>query len=218
MLRVMGKHRDAAHAIDQKAGPGIVGPGRHRSCPRGSRARPREDWDEAVSGSASSSAYRNAQATVLAPTGTIGLVDGLRHDGHRARLRAREVQEARRRRLLQDRQPERARGAAQARATARRRSGHRGVRVRHEHVHRRAALEPGRSLSNGPDRARPREGRASAARACSTSSPGVEPVGARPGHDEPPRPRAGRLQPSRVQPAASLRAWSVIRSTRSTTW
>ena len=31
--------------------------------------------------------------------------DGLRHDGHRARLRARQVQEARRRRLLQDHQP-----------------------------------------------------------------------------------------------------------------
>ena len=28
--------------------------------------------------------FRNAQATVLAPTGTIGLLDGLRHDGHRA--------------------------------------------------------------------------------------------------------------------------------------
>jgi ribonucleoside-diphosphate reductase alpha chain len=37
---------------------------------------------------------------------------GLRHHRHRARLRAGEVQEARRRRLLQDHQPVRARGAA----------------------------------------------------------------------------------------------------------
>ena len=40
---------------------------------------------------------------------------GLRHHRHRARLRAGEVQEARRRRLLQDHQPRRARGAAHAR-------------------------------------------------------------------------------------------------------
>ena len=41
--------------------------------------------------------------------------DGLRHHRHRARLRAGEVQEARRRRLLQDHQPRRAGGAARAR-------------------------------------------------------------------------------------------------------
>ena len=41
--------------------------------------------------------------------------DGLRHHRHRAGLRAGEVQEARRRRLLQDHQPRRPRGAAHAR-------------------------------------------------------------------------------------------------------
>ena len=41
--------------------------------------------------------------------------DGLRHHRHRARLRAGQVQEARRRRLFQDHQPRRARGAARAR-------------------------------------------------------------------------------------------------------
>ncbi len=40
---------------------------------------------------------------------------GLRHHRHRARLRAGEVQEARRRRLFQDHQPRRAGGAAHAR-------------------------------------------------------------------------------------------------------
>ena len=48
--------------------------------------------------------------------------DGLRHHRHRARLRAGEVQEARRRRLLQDHQPRRARGAARARLQRERRS------------------------------------------------------------------------------------------------
>ena len=47
---------------------------------------------------------------------------GLRHHRHRARLRAGEVQEARRRRLLQDHQPRRAGGAARARLLARARS------------------------------------------------------------------------------------------------
>ena len=47
---------------------------------------------------------------------------GLRHHRHRARLRAGEVQEARRRRLLQDHQPGRAGGARARSATARARS------------------------------------------------------------------------------------------------
>ena len=47
---------------------------------------------------------------------------GLRHHRHRARLRAGEVQEAGRRRLLQDHQPRRARGAAHARLRRGRRS------------------------------------------------------------------------------------------------
>ncbi len=47
---------------------------------------------------------------------------GLRHHRHRARLRAGEVQEARRRRLLQDHQPRGAGGAARARLQRERRS------------------------------------------------------------------------------------------------
>ncbi len=47
------------------------------------------------------------------------LGDGLRHHRHRARLRAGQVQEAGRRRLLQDHQPHRARGAAHARLRSR---------------------------------------------------------------------------------------------------
>ncbi len=57
------------------------------------------------SSSASAYGYRNAQATVLAPTGTISLPDGLRHDRRRAGLLAGQVQGARRRRSDDDRQP-----------------------------------------------------------------------------------------------------------------
>ncbi len=61
MLKVMGMHRDAAYEIDRDA------------CPPDLFAAACEDWDEAVS-HGQKHGYRNAQATVLAPTGTIGLL------------------------------------------------------------------------------------------------------------------------------------------------
>ena len=99
----MGMHRDAAYAD------------RPRQVPARALWRAAcEDWDEAVA-LGEQHGYRNAQATVLAPTGHHRPAHGLRHDGHRARLRAREVQEARRRRLLQDREPVGAERARRAR-------------------------------------------------------------------------------------------------------
>ncbi len=61
MLRVMRKHRDAAYKIDEAL------------CPKPLLSAAREDWDEAVR-LGEQYGYRNAQATVLAPTGTIGLL------------------------------------------------------------------------------------------------------------------------------------------------
>jgi ribonucleoside-diphosphate reductase alpha chain len=61
MLRVMNKHRDAAYKIDV------------RHCPSELLKAAREDWDIAVE-LGEKYGYRNAQATVLAPTGTIGLL------------------------------------------------------------------------------------------------------------------------------------------------
>jgi len=61
MLRVMGMHRDAAYAIDRD------------KCPEDLWRAACADWDEAVR-LGQSHGYRNAQATVLAPTGTIGLL------------------------------------------------------------------------------------------------------------------------------------------------
>ena len=61
MLRVMGKHQAAAHAIDKKlSGAALY----EAAC---------EDADLAVT-LGEKYGYRNAQATVLAPTGTIGLL------------------------------------------------------------------------------------------------------------------------------------------------
>jgi ribonucleoside-diphosphate reductase alpha chain len=61
MLRVMRMHRDAAYDIDRDATPVDL---YRAAC---------DDWDEAVR-LGETHGYRNAQATVLAPTGTIGLL------------------------------------------------------------------------------------------------------------------------------------------------
>lgn len=61
MLKVMKKHRDAAYKIDEK------------NAPKELVAAAKQDWDLAVA-LGEKYGYRNAQTTVLAPTGTIGLL------------------------------------------------------------------------------------------------------------------------------------------------
>jgi len=61
MLRVMRQHQQAAYAIDRE------------QCPEYLWRAAIEDWDLAVQ-LGEQHGYRNAQATVLAPTGTIGLL------------------------------------------------------------------------------------------------------------------------------------------------
>ena len=61
MLDVMRMHRDAAYAINRD------------ECPSALWQAASQDWDEAVK-LGEEHGYRNAQATVLAPTGTIGLL------------------------------------------------------------------------------------------------------------------------------------------------
>ena len=82
MLRVMRMHRDAAYAIDRDACRLPKGAGTADSQSAGAppsrvaddlyRAAC-DDWDQAVA-LGEQHGYRNAQATVLAPTGTIGLL------------------------------------------------------------------------------------------------------------------------------------------------
>lgn len=61
MLKVMRQHRDASYKIDEQL------------CPSDVLAAAHQDWDEAVA-LGEQLGYRNAQATVIAPTGTIGLL------------------------------------------------------------------------------------------------------------------------------------------------
>jgi ribonucleoside-diphosphate reductase alpha chain len=60
MLRVMQMHRDAAEAIDP-------------ACPKYLHDAARKIWDDVLAGGRANG-YRNAQATVLAPTGTISFL------------------------------------------------------------------------------------------------------------------------------------------------
>ena len=61
MLRVMGKHRDAAHQISGEF------------CPRYLLQAAKDGWDRVVE-LGEQHGFRNAQTTLLAPTGTIGLL------------------------------------------------------------------------------------------------------------------------------------------------
>src|SRR5438046_9286536 len=61
MLRVMRKHRAAADQIDAEL------------VPEGMLSAAKQSWDEAIA-LGEQHGYRNAQASVLAPTGTIGLM------------------------------------------------------------------------------------------------------------------------------------------------
>jgi len=72
MLRVMGKHREAAYRINEVGGPGMAG-GDPTACPPELIHAAHEDWDLACK-LGEMYGYRNSQTTVLAPTGTIGLL------------------------------------------------------------------------------------------------------------------------------------------------
>ncbi|MCR4277591.1 MAG: vitamin B12-dependent ribonucleotide reductase [Candidatus Berkelbacteria bacterium] len=61
MLNVMKMHRQAAYAINETL------------CPNNLLVAARQDWDEAVA-LGEQFGYRNSQASVIAPTGTIGLL------------------------------------------------------------------------------------------------------------------------------------------------
>jgi ribonucleoside-diphosphate reductase alpha chain len=72
MLRVMGKHRDAAYRINETGGPGMTDE-EPTACPSELIQAAHEDWDLACK-LGEMYGYRNSQTTVLAPTGTIGLL------------------------------------------------------------------------------------------------------------------------------------------------
>ncbi|MFW2388471.1 MAG: vitamin B12-dependent ribonucleotide reductase, partial [Polyangiales bacterium] len=72
MLRVMGKHREAAYRINQAGGPGMTDED-PTACPPELIQAAQEDWDLACK-LGELYGYRNSQTTVLAPTGTIGLL------------------------------------------------------------------------------------------------------------------------------------------------
>jgi ribonucleoside-diphosphate reductase alpha chain len=68
----MGKHRDAAYRINEAGGPGMTDQD-PTACPPELIQAAHEDWDLACK-LGEMYGYRNSQTTVLAPTGTIGLL------------------------------------------------------------------------------------------------------------------------------------------------
>ncbi len=124
MLRVIRNHRRAAHGertgYEKVATPPV--PLDHKACPDQSLVEhAKRAWDRALAlGEAARLPQRAGLGDRADRHHRPG--DGLRHHRHRARLRAGEVQEARRRRLLQDHQPRGAGSAARARLLAKRRS------------------------------------------------------------------------------------------------
>ena len=74
MLNVLRMHRAEVAKIDEELVPVDL------------LSAAQEAWDDAVE-LAERYGVRNSQAIVLAPTGTIGLAHGLRHDRSRARPR-----------------------------------------------------------------------------------------------------------------------------------
>jgi len=74
MLRVMRNHRLAAYDADEYEGLSVKPQGlKSQFCPDYLLKAACKAWDDAVEGG-EKFGYRNAQATVIAPTGTIGLV------------------------------------------------------------------------------------------------------------------------------------------------
>ena len=109
MLRVIRKHRAAADEIDAELVPEAHALGGEAVVGRGGLARRAARLPQRAGVGAR--AHRHDRPD-----------DGLRHDRHRARARAREDQEARRRRHDAVREPDRAAGARQARLRRRSRS------------------------------------------------------------------------------------------------
>ena len=110
MLRVMRKHRNAIKAID-----------RDQRAEGSLRRRQRAAWDDAVE-IGEQHGYRNAQATVLAPTGTIGFMMDCDTTGVEPDIALVKYKKLVGGGLIQDRQRHRCRWRSTSSATPRRRS------------------------------------------------------------------------------------------------
>ena len=129
MIGVIAKHRAAVGNIAERA-DGAGRPARRRAQGVGRRARPRRGARLPERAGDRARADRDDQ-----------LHDGLRHDGRRARLLARQVEEARRRRRDHDRQQDGAARPREARLRAERGRRDRRVHRRAQHGRRRAVRE-----------------------------------------------------------------------------
>ena len=214
MLRVIRNHRRAAYNATRRR---VRGADRHPDGPRPGvlpREPPLRGPRRLGPGARARQAARLPQRPGVRPRadGHDRPRHGLRHDGHRARLRAREVQEAGRRRLLPDHQRRGAHGAEAPRLQARAGRRHHPLRPRHGHPAGRALHRRREPARQGLHARGPRDDRGAAAL-------GVrhlvrdQPLDARrrvpPGHA---RHRRGGL---RARPTSTSSATSASAATRS---
>ncbi len=129
MLNVLRMHRAEAAKIDEELVPPELLSAAQRS------------WDDAVE-LGERYGVRNSQATVLAPTGTIGLMMDCDTTGIEPDLALDEGEEARRRRHHAHRQPDDPAGAAQPRLLGRPGRRDRRPHRRAQDDHRRARVQP----------------------------------------------------------------------------
>ncbi len=130
MLRVLEQHREAAAHIDEELVPAEL------------LSAAQQSWDEAVE-LGHEFGVRNSQASVLAPTGTIGLMMDCDTTGIEPDLGLVQGQEAGRRRHHDHRQPDHPAGPAPPRLLRRPDRRHRGLH-RREQDHPRGAPPGGR--------------------------------------------------------------------------
>ncbi len=211
MLRVMRNHRHAAYAATASEYEDLtILPTTHAPTlfTQETWALARTTWDDAVA-IGEVAGYRNAQTTLHRAHRHHRPGHGLRHDRHRARLRAREVQEARRRRLLQDRQPVGRARAAPPRLQQRADRRDRDLRQGHQHAGRHAAHQPRdaerprASTTRSSTGSRPACSARSRSASCSTSSCSAKSSAQRARHD---RRAAHRLEPLDPARRAGLHA------------
>ena len=173
MLRVMGMHRDAAYAINRDC------------CPENLWRAAAQDWDDAVR-IGQEHGYRNAQSTVLAPTGTIGLLmdcdtTGIEPDF--ALVKFKKLAGGGYFKIVNQSVPEALRRLGYSEAEV---AGDRRVRVRHQHRARGAPRQQRDPQAARPYFGGPRQDR------------GIAPGGLRPGaRVRPVDPRRGGLRPPR---------------------
>ena len=207
MLRVIRNHRRAAHG-HAEGYEGLAIP----PVPLDNAACPDRPLAEAAGTAWDTGALPRRNAWLPQRAGLGDRADrhdrsphGLRHDRHRTRFRAGQIQEAGRRRIFQDHEPPRAAGLARARLRPRRDRRYRALRPRPRHAEGRPGGQPRDARRQGLRRRRSRRDRSRACRGLRYQIRIQQMDARRSVPDRNPRPRRRPPRRSRLRPARVAR-------------